>query len=49
MHPSLTRRVRVVMAYNNFIYRHRGLKKFGLKGWKLTHRYPGCVFKKDVR
>jgi hypothetical protein len=46
MHPDLTRRVRLVMAWNRLVY-YRGLPTW--LGWNLRVRESGCVFKKAAR
>lgn len=45
MHPDLTRRVRLVMRWNRFVFDH-GLSRLG---WDLTVRRPGSVVRKARR
>ena len=47
MHPDFTRRVRLVMWWNRFVFDHPPLST--KLGWDLTTRESGCVFKKSER
>lgn len=46
-HPDLTQRVRLVMAWNRFVFYHPPLPTW--LGWNLIIRKPGCVLRKDRR
>ena len=45
MSPYLTRRVRLVMRWNRFVF-ERGVARLG---WDLTVREPGSIFKRKHR